>query len=136
MARSSSDASRSVFSCTAERVAGHYLADRFSDRHKYQRVCFEFFDSEAIDNSSSAALVRPLQYPYAKWHIWMFCICPREPHDTNTATLNDTKKTAQPCARNAVKLNCESYLLEGIMGVRGSGLYQRWEYSWRWITGN
>ena len=80
------------------------LADRCSDRHKYQRVCLEFFDSETIDNSS-AAQARPLQYPYAKWHIWMLCICPRERHDTNTATLNDSKTAAQPCARHAVKLN-------------------------------
>jgi len=109
MARSSTDAARNVFSRTAERAAGHYLAD--SDHHKY-RVCLEFFDSETTDYSSSAALARPLRYPYAKWHIWMFCICPKELHDRNTATLNDmkttdyTKTATQSCARHAVKLKC------------------------------
>jgi hypothetical protein len=69
----------------------------------------EFFDSQTIDYSS-AALARPLQCPYAKWHMWMFCICARELHDTNTATLNDTKTATQPCVRHAVKHNWESYL--------------------------
>jgi hypothetical protein len=135
-------AARNVLPCTVERVAGHYLADSYSDRHKCQRVFLEFFDSETIDYSSSAALARLLQYPSAKWHIWMFCICPRELYDTNTATLNDTNTATQPCAGHAVKtmdqrlkLNCEPYLWEEVVGVRGNSLGQRWEYSWRWLMG-
>lgn len=88
-----------------------------SNRHKYQRVCLEFFDSKIPEYSSSAALAGPLQYPYAKWEICMFCMCehyvhtaisPRELHNTNT-TLSDTNTAAQPCARHTFELNCESF---------------------------